>query len=426
MINIFETELSQKKSVKFALKQIYGLNLVTSALVCKKLGISTNLKIADVSDEQVFKLVSLIESMDLNLSSDLKKLNAINFKKIVSIKLLRGLRKISGLPVRGQRTHSNSKTAKLLNKKFKFLYHMLINKVINFLLNQNYSCENTSHNLNNKIKSVRLFKEHYHYLKTTHSYHLVDPSPWPLVASLGAVMLTTGLVLYMHKFSGGWNLLITGLLTIWFVMFTWWRDIVREATFEDQHTKTVQKGLRLGMLLFIVSEVMFFFAFFWAFFHSSIAPAHNIGSVWPPKAIVTINTYTIPLTNTFFLLTSGATVTWSHHALLSRAKKHTVVALILTLALATLFTLMQVFEYINAPFNISDGVYGSCFYMATGFHGFHVVIGTIALFVSLIRITLNHFTDKHHFGFESAIWYWHFVDVVWLFLFINVYWWSAQ
>lgn len=302
---------------------------------------------------------------------------------------------------------------------------MLINKLI-FFVNTNFNCKVLANKLNNKIKSVILFKEQYHYLKTTHSYHLVDPSPWPLVAALGAVMLTTGLVLYMHRFSGGWNLLLTGLFTIWFVMFTWWRDIVREATFEDQHTKTVQKGLRLGMLLFIVSEVMFFFAFFWAFFHSSIAPVYNIGSVWPPKAIVTINTYSIPLTNTFLLLTSGATVTWSHHALLSRAKKHTIIALILTLILAVVFTLMQAFEYVSAPFNISDGVYGSCFYMATGFHGFHVIIGTIALFVSLIRITLNHFTDKHHFGFESAIWYWHFVDVVWLFLFINVYWWSAQ
>jgi len=161
------------------------------------------------------------------------------------------------------------------------------------------------------------------------------------------------------------------------------------------------------MVLFIVSEIMFFFAFFWAFFHSSIAPAYNIGGVWPPKAISTINTYTVPLTNTFFLLTSGATVTWAHHALLAQAKKHTLVALIFTLILAILFTGLQGLEYINAPFKISDGVYGSCFYMATGFHGFHVFIGTLALFVSFIRIVLNHFTNKHHFGFESAIWYWH-------------------
>jgi len=271
-----------------------------------------------------------------------------------------------------------------------------------------------------------LFKEQFKYLKTTHSYHLVDPSPWPIVASFGAFMLTTGAVLYMHKFVGGWDLFCTGFLIVLYVMYTWWRDIIREATFEDCHTAVVQKGLRLGMILFIVSEVMFFFAFFWAFFHSSISPAYNIGGVWPPKAITTINTYTIPLTNTFILLTSGAAVTWSHHALLARAKKHTLVSLIFTLVLALLFTGLQGLEYINAPFNISDGVYGSCFYLTTGFHGFHVFVGTIAIFVSFVRIILNHFTNKHHFGFESAIWYWHFVDVVWLFLFINVYWWSSK
>jgi heme/copper-type cytochrome/quinol oxidase subunit 3 len=278
----------------------------------------------------------------------------------------------------------------------------------------------------NKVSHTLLFKEQFNYLKTAHSYHLVDPSPWPLVAALGAFMLTSGLVLYMHRFVGGWNLLMTGFIIVLYTMYTWWRDIVREATFEDTHTVVVQKGLRLGMILFIASEVMFFFAFFWAFFHSSIAPAFNIGGVWPPKAITTISTYTVPLTNTFILLSSGATVTWAHHALLAKAKRHTLVALLFTLALAVVFTCLQGFEYVNAPFNISDGVYGSCFYMATGFHGFHVFIGTVALFVSFIRIILNHFTNHHHFGFESAIWYWHFVDVVWLFLFINVYWWSNK
>jgi len=271
-----------------------------------------------------------------------------------------------------------------------------------------------------------LVNKKFQYLKTTHSYHLVDPSPWPFTAASGALMLTTGTVLYVHKYFGGFTLALNGFFIILYCMYTWWRDIVREATFEDMHTVAVQKGLRLGMLLFILSEVMFFFAFFWAFFHSSIAPVYNIGGVWPPKAITTINTYTIPLTNTFILLSSGATVTWAHHALTARAKKHSIIALIFTLVLAILFTGFQGFEYVNAPFNISDGVYGSCFYMATGFHGFHVFIGTIALFVSLIRLVLGHFTRTHHFGFESAIWYWHFVDVVWLFLFVNVYWWSNR
>jgi cytochrome c oxidase subunit 3 len=300
--------------------------------------------------------------------------------------------------------------------------------MLNFFLSNNNE-HYKKNSLNNRELSTLLSKKKlksFSYIKTAHSYHLVDPSPWPLVAAFGAFMLTSGLVLYMHRFSGGFNLFLTGFITILFVMYAWWRDIIREATFEDTHTVTVQKGLRLGMVLFIASEVMFFFAFFWAFFHSSIAPAYNIGGVWPPKAISTISTYTIPLTNTFILLTSGATVTWAHHAVLARAKKQALVALIFTLFLAVLFTSLQGLEYVNAPFNISDGVYGSCFYLATGFHGLHVFIGTIALFVSFVRLILNHFTDKHHFGFESAIWYWHFVDVVWLFLFVNVYWWSNK
>jgi cytochrome c oxidase subunit 3 len=262
------------------------------------------------------------------------------------------------------------------------------------------------------------------YIRTTHQFHLVDPSPWPLVASLGAFSMTTGGVLYMHKTVGGWFLFLNGLFIILFVMWAWWRDIVREATYEEHHTFVVQRGLRLGMLLFIVSEVMFFFAFFWAFFHSSLAPVYNIGGVWPPKSINVLDTHLIPLTNTYILLSSGATVTWAHHAIRLNAKRHVVIALIYTILLAVLFTCFQALEYVSAPFNISDGIYGSCFYMTTGFHGFHVFVGTIALIVSFVRLVSNHFTNTHHFGFESAIWYWHFVDVVWLFLFVSVYWWG--
>jgi cytochrome c oxidase subunit 3 len=271
-----------------------------------------------------------------------------------------------------------------------------------------------------------IFNEQFKYLKTTHSFHLVDPSPWPLVASLGALMLTTGTVLYMHSYKGGWALLLQGLIIILYVMYTWWRDVVREASYEEQHTAAVQRGLRLGVILFIVSEVMFFFAFFWAFFHSSLAPVYNIGGVWPPKAIVPINTFSLPLTNTFLLLGSGATVTWAHHAITLKAKRQVIIGLLLTVFLATLFTILQLFEYMHAPFCISDGIYGSCFYMTTGFHGFHVFVGTIALIVSLVRTVLNHFTNTHHLGFVAAIWYWHFVDVVWLFLFVAVYWWSNR
>lgn len=221
-----------------------------------------------------------------------------------------------------------------------------------FLTNKN--------NKTNKVFYTLFWKEQFNYLKTTHSYHLVDPSPWPLAGALGGFMLTSGLVLYMHKYIGGWHLFITGLLFILYVMYGWWRDVIREATFEDQHSMVVQKGLKLGMILFIASEIMFFFAFFWAFFHSSVAPVYTIGGVWPPYAITTINTYTIPLANTFILLTSGATITWSHHAILARSKKQTILSLLFTLILAVLFTCLQVLEYMNSPFNISDGVYGSC------------------------------------------------------------------
>lgn len=266
----------------------------------------------------------------------------------------------------------------------------------------------------------------FSYLKTQHSYHLVDPSPWPALSSFGGLALTTGAVSYMQGFLGGKFLFLTGFYTILYVMWVWWRDIVRESTLEERHSFMVQKGLRLGVLLFIVSEIMFFLGFFWAFFHSSLAPAYSLGGMWPPFFITPINTLEIPLTNTLFLLSSGATVTWAHHAIVARAKKEALLGLLLTLFLATLFSGLQFLEYCEAPFNLSDGIFGSCFYLATGFHGFHVFVGTIALLISTIRVILNHFTNSHHFGFEAAAWYWHMVDVVWLFLFVSIYWWGGK
>jgi cytochrome c oxidase subunit 3 len=258
-----------------------------------------------------------------------------------------------------------------------------------------------------------------------HSFHLVDPSPWPLISAFSALMLTFGNVLYFHGYFGGASLVRLGFLMILFMMFCWWRDIVREGTFEGNHTKRVQTGLRMGMLLFIVSEIMFFFAFFWAFFHSSINPSHVIGGVWPPAYFNILNPWKIPLLNTVLLLTSGATVTWAHHAIVWGSKHEACLALIATIIYAAIFTALQGFEYLTAPFSISDGIYGSVFYMATGFHGFHVFVGTCFLFVCLVRLYFNHFTREHHFGFEAAAWYWHFVDVVWLFLFVTIYWWGS-
>jgi len=259
-----------------------------------------------------------------------------------------------------------------------------------------------------------------------HPFHLVDPSPWPIFASTGALSSAIGGVMYFHGYIGGGYVLSLGISMILYSMFVWWRDIVREATFEGHHTNTVQIGLRYGMILFIVSEIMFFMAFFWAFFHSSLAPTVEIGAIWPPKGIQVLNPWEVPFLNTIILLSSGAAVTWAHHAILAGYRQQAIYALSVTILLAIVFTGFQVMEYIEAPFTISDSVYGSSFFLATGFHGFHVFVGTIFLAVCTIRLFKFHFTKNHHFGFEAAAWYWHFVDVVWLFLFVSIYWWGGK
>ena len=258
-----------------------------------------------------------------------------------------------------------------------------------------------------------------------HPFHLVDPSPWPFIAAFAAFSCAIGGVLYMHAFKQGFFVLISSFLILLSTMFVWWRDVIRESTLEGHHTGIVQQGLRYGVLLFIVSEVLFFFAFFWAFFHSSLAPTVEIGSMWPPKGIHVFNPWEIPFLNTLILLLSGCTVTWSHHAMVCNKRTEALVGLVLTVILAIIFTGLQVFEYQMADFRLSDGIYGSTFYMATGFHGFHVFIGTIFLIVCTIRLYNYHLTQQHHFGFEAAAWYWHFVDVVWLFLFVSIYWWGG-
>jgi len=263
-------------------------------------------------------------------------------------------------------------------------------------------------------------------LSQKHPFHLVDPSPWPLVAAFGALLTTFGGVLYMHGYVGGDGLAATGFGLVLYTMAVWWRDVVREATYQGHHTSTVQAGLKSGMLLFIVSEIMFFLAFFWAFFHASLAPTIEIGAVWPPKGIAVLSPWEIPLLNTCLLLTSGATVTWAHHAILAGRKAQGLGGLALTVVLALVFTGFQVVEYLEAPFTIADGIYGSTFFLATGFHGFHVLVGTLFLAVCAGRLAADHFSTHQHVGFEAAAWYWHFVDVVWLFLFVAIYWWGGR
>jgi cytochrome c oxidase subunit 3 len=261
-----------------------------------------------------------------------------------------------------------------------------------------------------------------------HDFHLVDPSYWPIIGAFSAGLLAAGLVFFMHpeyKIFGhpvGAKLMIVGLLAVLGMMFGWWRDIVSEAEHEGYHKPIVQLSHRYGMVLFIASEVMFFSAFFWAFFSSSLYP---VGGVWPPKGIVPLEPFHIPLLNTFILLLSGTTVTWAHHALIENDRKGLVWGLVLTVLLGLSFTSLQAFEYAHATFAFKDGIYPSTFYMATGFHGAHVIIGTIFLAVCLFRALKGHFKPDHHFGFEAAAWYWHFVDVVWLFLFVCIYWWGA-
>lgn len=261
---------------------------------------------------------------------------------------------------------------------------------------------------------------------TAHGYHLVDVSPWPIVGAFSVFTLALGAVMYMHSFNYGGFVALTGLLMVLYTMLVWWRDVIREATFQGYHTKIVQNGLRMGMLLFITTEVVFFSAFFWAYFDSSLVPTIEIGAVWPPKGIQVFNPWEVPLINTLILLLSGVTLTWSHHAMIGAKRNEAILALILTVLLGAFFTGLQAMEYQEATFTIADGIYGSTFFMATGFHGAHVIVGTTFLLVCLFRLIKYHFTTTHHFGFEAAAWYWHFVDVVWLFLFVSIYWWGGQ
>jgi cytochrome c oxidase subunit 3 len=275
-----------------------------------------------------------------------------------------------------------------------------------------------------------------------HDYHLVNPSPWPLVASISATVMALGGVTWMKGLFGfpkGTSIIFfAGLAGVLYTMFGWWRDVIKEAN-EGDHTPVVSIGLRYGMILFIASEVMFFVAWFWIFFEmalfhhhrtlSSIEEVRTAWATWPPHGVETVAAWHLPLVNTLTLLLSGTTVTWAHHALQQGDRKGAKLGLLLTVILGVLFTSIQAYEYHHILehkyfFNteaVNSGLYGSAFFMATGFHGFHVIIGTIFLTVCLLRLINGGFTPQKHFGFEAAAWYWHFVDVVWLFLFAFIY-----
>nr|QSX81633.1 cytochrome c oxidase subunit III [Philotrypesis tridentata] len=253
-------------------------------------------------------------------------------------------------------------------------------------------------------------------------FHLVTLSPWPLIMSFSIMVTLYGVVNWFNNL----NMIIFfyGNLLMVLSLYQWWRDVIRESTFQGFHTKKVIKGLKMGMLLFIISEIMFFFSVFWCYFHMFLSPSIEIGNNWPPKNILMFNPYNIPLLNTLILLSSGITVTWCHNSILLSKKNSSLFSLMMTIILGIIFTMYQYIEYFEAPFTFSDSVYGSIFFMATGFHGFHVLVGTMFLLINLLRMSFKNFSSHHHFGLEAAIWYWHFVDVVWLFLYLLIYFWS--
>ncbi len=260
-----------------------------------------------------------------------------------------------------------------------------------------------------------------------HDYHILPPSIWPLLSAVGAFTMLFGAALWMKDM--GSMMFFGGLIVVLYCMYGWWGDMVHEGQVGD-HTPVVRIGLRYGFILFIMSEVMFFSAWFWTFFKHALYPmgpeSPLVDGVWPPAGIETFDPWHLPLINTVVLLLSGVTLTWAHHALVHENNRRDVVnGLILTVILGISFTVLQGIEYSHAAFGLAGNIYGASFFMATGFHGLHVIIGTIFLAVCLLRVMKGHFTPERHVGFEAAAWYWHFVDVVWLFLFTAIYVWGS-
>ena len=264
--------------------------------------------------------------------------------------------------------------------------------------------------------------------KTTSQFfpsHLVDRSLWPLMLSLSLFALAISAVLSMHGYAHGGQLFVCGVILTVSGMLFWWLDVIAEAVYRGHHTKKVVAGILQGFNLFIVSEVMAFLSVFWAYAHSSLSPAIEIGGVWPPLGIEAIDAFGLPFLNTILLLSSGAFITYAHHSLIANERYGLILGIIFTLILALVFTGFQYLEYNEAGFSFADSAYGSAFYAATGLHGLHVMVGTIFIFIQFIRLLKSQLTTGHHLGLELSILYWHFVDIVWLFLFAMVYYWGG-
>jgi cytochrome c oxidase subunit 3 len=260
-----------------------------------------------------------------------------------------------------------------------------------------------------------------------HDYHVLPPSIWPFVAALSGFIMLFGAVLWMHD-NGPW-LFLMGLAGVLYVMFEWWKDVIVESHAGD-HTPVVTIGLRYGFILFIMSEVMFFAAWFWSFFKHAMYPMYEyVGTEYVQPYIYSVNAFELPLINTLVLLLSGCAVTWAHHELVhGGTRKNVELGLLIGVLLGIAFTGLQAYEYAylvnHRDYSFAGDVFFANFFMATGFHGFHVIIGTIFLAICWFRVRAGHFTAERHVGFEAAAWYWHFVDVVWLFLFFAVYIWG--
>jgi len=266
----------------------------------------------------------------------------------------------------------------------------------------------------------------YNIGKTTkHAFHLVNLSPWPILLSFSTLFTVSGIAFYMHSIPFGGLFLIYGLICTSYCAYYWLGDIIDEATYSGYHTSVVCYGLRSGFLLFIASEIMLFFGFFWAFFHSALCPTTEIGAIFPPDGIFTIAVFDFPLYNTFILIIFGISLTWAQYSLSTNSIKSAIDAFLITIFLGFFFVALQTFEYYESTFNFSDSVYSCSFYMLTGLHGCHVIAGANFLLVCFIRLLKRHYLRNHYLGFVFAIWYWHFVDVVWIFLFLTVYCWGS-
>jgi len=258
-----------------------------------------------------------------------------------------------------------------------------------------------------------------------HLFQILEPSLWPFFLASGLFFFVTGLAFSMHYIIKGYYIILLGIIILIFTAIFWFLDISREAVIDGYHTRIVRSNLKFGFLFFIVSEIMLFFGFFWAFFHSALSPSIELGSLWPPNGLNAIAVFDFPLYNTFILIISGFSVTLAHRAISLGSFKNAVDGLIITIFLGLFFIILQGLEYYESTFNLQDGVYTCIFFMLTGLHGCHVIVGVVFLFFCFISLLYHHFLDDHYLRFVFAVWYWHFVDIVWILLFLTLYCWGS-